>query len=252
MKYCSDFIVTEKLTLENNFFRLKLQSDTQLPKIEGGQFVQVLTKQNEGNSLRIPISINDVCYDTNSMFLLIQIVGEGTEALSRTQIGEKVNIIFPLGNGFAVEGNKVLMVGGGVGVAPFLYLAKLYNKIGIKPNMLIGARTDKHLLLLDEFAAYANVHITTQYGSKGTKGLVTEHSILSEPFDRIYCCGPTPMMKAVAVMAIKSNTPCYLSLEESMACGVGACLCCVVETTDGHNRCTCTEGPVFSALELYK
>ena len=252
MKYCRDFLITENIALENNFFRLTLQSDVELPRINGGQFVQVLTKENDGKSLRLPISINDVCYKSNSIYLLIQIVGGGTLALSRMNIGEKVNIIFPLGNGFEVKDKKILLIGGGVGIAPFLYLAKQYNEVGVKPDILIGARTDRHIPMLDSFARFGNLQITTEDGSLGVKGLVTEHPVLGEQFDRIYCCGPTPMMRSVAALAAKLGTPCYLSLEEKMACGFGACLCCVVKTTDEHNKCTCIEGPVFNAIELYK
>ncbi|MDR1006213.1 MAG: dihydroorotate dehydrogenase electron transfer subunit [Bacteroidales bacterium] len=249
MKYCSDFVVADKVMLENNFFRLALKSKSKLPSIIPGQFVQVLTTENNGNNLRLPISINDICEKNNIIYLLIQIIGEGTRTLSRVEIGERVNMIYPLGNGFDIAGDKVLFVGGGVGIAPFLHLAKAYHNNGIKPDVLIGARTDKHLLLLDEFKPYAELHITTEDGSMGTKGFVTAHPIFNTKFDRIYSCGPTPMMKVVADKAKQHNIPCWVSLEERMACGIGACLCCVVMTNEGH-KCTCTDGTVFNAADL--
>ncbi|MDR1725971.1 MAG: dihydroorotate dehydrogenase electron transfer subunit [Bacteroidales bacterium] len=248
MKYSIDFKVAEKRMLSDNFFRLALQSENPLPTINPGQFVQILPKHSNG--LRLPISINDVVSD-NIIYLLIRIVGSGTKMLADIEQGETVNMILPLGNGFPMlsadelrKGKRILMVGGGVGIAPFLHLAKEYAKCGITTDVLLGARTEKHILLEKELSQTANLHIATEDGSCGTKGLITAHEILKEHFDRIYCCGPLPMMKAVAsVVADKSK--CYVSLEERMACGVGACLCCVVKTADGHNRCTCTEGPVF-------
>ena len=121
---------------------------------------------------------------------------------------------------------------------------------GIEPTFLLGARTQADLLMLDEFKKYGRVFTTTEDGSAGEKGFVTNHSILQqEQFDRISTCGPTPMMKAVARLAREKGIDCEVSLENLMACGVGACLCCVEKTTEG-NLCVCKEGPVFNINRL--
>ena len=121
---------------------------------------------------------------------------------------------------------------------------------GIEPTFLLGARTQNDLLMLDEFKKYGRVFITTEDGSIGEKGFVTNHSVLQqELFDRISTCGPTPMMKAVARLALEKGIDCEVSLENLMACGVGACLCCVEKTTEG-NLCVCKEGPVFNIKRL--
>jgi dihydroorotate dehydrogenase electron transfer subunit len=167
--------------------------------------------------------------------------------------GESLNLILPLGNSFTIPSSndtRVLLVGGGVGVAPLLYLGSILQKQGFEVNFLLGARSKADLLQLCEFEKYGNVYTTTEDGSHGEKGYVTQHSILEgSNFDLIYTCGPTPMMKAVAAYAANSNVECEVSLENTMACGIGACLCCVTDSTDGH-VCVCTEGPVFNITKL--
>lgn len=143
-----------------------------------------------------------------------------------------------------------MLVGGGVGVAPLLYLGSELRQCGVEPTFLLGARSVSDLLLVDEFRKYGRVLITTEDGSAGERGFVTQHKVLGqECFDGIYTCGPTPMMKAVAAYARKTDTPCEVSLENMMACGLGACLCCVEKTTEG-NLCVCKDGPVFNINRL--
>ena len=145
---------------------------------------------------------------------------------------------------------KILLVGGGVGVAPLLYMGAEMAKKGMEPTFLLGARTSKDLLMLDIFKRYGRVCVTTEDGSEGEKGFVTNHSLLqTEQFTRIATCGPTPMMKAVAEFARKTDVECEVSLENLMACGLGACLCCVEKTTEG-NLCVCKDGPVFNIRKL--
>jgi len=180
------------------------------------------------------------------------LVGDGTKTLAATPIGKKVNMILPLGNNFSKpeSSDKVLLIGGGVGVAPLLMLGKEIKEQGLKVTFLLGARSAKDLLELDEFIKYGEVFTTTEDASAGEKGFVTQHSILQkENFTRIYTCGPKPMMQAVAKYASLKNIECEVSLENSMACGIGACLCCVEDTVDGH-VCTCTTGPVFNIKKL--
>ena len=163
-----------------------------------------------------------------------------------------MNVLLPLGNGFTILEDKsarVLLVGGGVGSAPLYGLAQELKRIGQDFAILIGARAAKDLYRRDEFEALGRVEYTTEDGSLGEKGYVTNHSLLKEKFDYIYTCGPKPMMMAVAKYARENSIPCEASLENKMACGLGACLCCVEDTTSG-NRCVCTDGPVFSIDEL--
>lgn len=219
--------------------------------IRPGQFVQVATPAN-ATYLRRPISVCNVDLEANQLWLLIRRAGAGTKALCDVTEGDTLNLIYPLGNGFTVEAGKqrVLLIGGGVGVAPLLYLgAKLKDQCGIAPEFLLGARSEADLLLVDNFAQIGNVNISTDDGSAGEHGLVTTNSVLNNRFDRIYCCGPMPMMKAVARIARSKAIDCEVSLENVMACGVGACLCCVEKTVKG-NLCVCQDGPVFNIDQL--
>jgi len=218
-----------------------------LPAILPGQFVQVAAN-TPGVFLRRPISINDVNYDQNTIDLLIRKAGKGTSTLVALKEGDKLNILLPLGNGFSFDvasGSRLLLIGGGVGVAPLLYLGRKIKEAGHKPEFLLGARSAADLLELDDFAAVGTVHVSTEDGSMGEHGLVTRHSALEGNIDTIYCCGPAPMMKAVAAIARERAINCEVSLENMMACGLGACLCCVENTVKG-NVCVCTEGPVFN------
>jgi dihydroorotate dehydrogenase electron transfer subunit len=189
----------------------------------------------------------------NELLLLVAMVGDGTRRLGELKVGDIVNCILPLGNGFTMPqeaSERILLVGGGVGVAPLLYMGAEMKKAGIEPTFLLGARTKADLLEIDLFRQYGRVFITTEDGSEGEKGFVTNHSILNqEHFDRISTCGPTPMMKAVARYARQNNVDCEASLENLMACGLGACLCCVEKTTEG-NLCVCKDGPVFNIKKL--
>ena len=145
---------------------------------------------------------------------------------------------------------KVLLVGGGVGVAPLLMLGSELKEKGHTPIFLLGARTKDDLLLIDKYKEISTTYVTTEDASEGEKGFVTQHSVLQkEKFDFICCCGPGPMMKAVSQYASKVAIECEVSLENKMACGIGACLCCVENTTKG-NVCVCKEGPVFNIKKL--
>lgn len=249
MKYCNDFTVLENEVVNSAFFKLRLKSERPLCEIRAGQFVELKVQEPNSVLLRRPISIHDIDKSTNEIVLLIQKVGKGTNILSKLKKGEKVNMIYPLGNGFECKGKSVLLVGGGVGTAPLLLLAKQFAQIGTRPKVLLGFRSKDQLMDTTEFAKYADVFISTQDGSVGEQGLVTENSVFAQSFDAVYTCGSTPMMKAVAKSCEERNIECFVSLENKMACGIGACLCCVQQTTSGH-RCTCTEGPVFQSKEI--
>ena len=144
----------------------------------------------------------------------------------------------------------MLLVGGGVGVAPLLLLGKQLRATEAETTFLLGARSVSDLLQLQHFRTFGTVCVTTEDGSEGEKGFVTQHTLLrGERFDRVYVCGPKPMMISVAKWARSAGVPCEVSLENVMACGLGACLCCVEDTQEGH-VCVCTEGPVFNIEQL--
>lgn len=252
-KFILDLIVKENKTLNSQYYLLILTSKEQLPEMLPGQFVEVRVDNAPTTFLRRPISINYVDYSTNELWLLVQIAGAGTAKLSTLNKGDLINLILPLGNSFTLPHEKdanILMIGGGVGIAPLLFWGAYLHKKGYQCNFLLGGRSKDNLLQLCEFDQFGKVYTTTEDGTHGEKGFVTQHSVLrASNFDYIYSCGPTPMMKAVASYALKNNIFCEVSLENTMACGIGACLCCVTDTTEG-NLCVCTEGPVFNITKL--
>ncbi len=231
---------------------LRLRSEQSLPDIMPGQFVQVRVDGAPSTYLRRPISIHDVDLQHNELSLLVQQVGEGTRQLAKSIVGSTINLVLPLGNGFSLpeQGERCLLVGGGIGIAPLYYFAKTLNDIGVRPFMLLGGKTRTDLIRLSDYQRLGTVFVTTEDGSLGEKGFVTMHSVWQQQvFDKIYVCGPKPMMKAVARLADEKNIWCEVSLENLMACGLGACLCCVEDTVDGH-VCVCKEGPVFNIRRL--
>ncbi|MDR2120292.1 MAG: dihydroorotate dehydrogenase electron transfer subunit [Tannerella sp.] len=252
-KYLLDLEVKENKRLHHDYCLLKLTSADPLPAMKPGQFAEVRVDGSASTFLRRPISINYVDRAANELWLLVRPVGAGTHRMADCRTGDTMNLLLPLGNGFSIPhepNRKLLLVGGGVGVAPLLFLGSTLKEAGYNPHFLIGARTGDDLLLSDDFRRLGTVYITTENGSTGEKGLVTQHSILSDGrFDRIYACGPKPMMIAVAGYAASAGISCEVSLENTMACGIGACLCCVEKTVNGH-VCTCTEGPVFNINQL--
>ena len=252
-KYLLDLTVKSVERIHERYVLIKLTDDKQLPEMQPGQFVEIRVDGSPTTYLRRPISINFVDQAQNELWLLVAAVGDGTRRLAQLQAGDTLNCLLPLGHGFtmpASSSERFLLVGGGVGVAPLLYMGAEMHRQGNEPTFLLGARTAKDLLMLDIFKRYGRVCVTTEDGSEGEKGFVTNHSLLlKEQFSRIATCGPTPMMKAVARYARQSNTECEVSLENLMACGLGACLCCVEKTTEG-NLCVCKEGPVFNIRKL--
>lgn len=252
-KYVLDLIVSSVGHINDKYVLIKLTHTEKLPPMAPGQFVEIRIDGSATTFLRRPISINFVDRQANELWLLVAAIGDGTRALARLKSGDKLNCVLPLGNTFttpSTEASKVLLVGGGVGVAPLLFFGKELHDKGFSPVFLLGARSAKDLLLLDEFEKYGEVCVTTEDGSAGEKGFVTNHSVLQRiKFDQISTCGPKPMMMAVARYAHSCGIYCEASLENKMACGVGACLCCVEGTRKG-NLCVCKEGPVFNVNDL--
>lgn len=220
-----------------------------LPSCAPGQFVEVLVPQSVDTFLRRPISI--YYSDAQSLGMLVRVAGKGTRQLSQCRVGEVVNVLFPLGNRFTPPAGKApLLVGGGVGIAPLLKLGEEMASQGIRPTFLLGGKGQLSFPDLSRYEGCGRLLLTTEDGSMGEKGFVTQHSILTqEHFSEVYVCGSTPMMKAMAAWAKEQELPCEVSLENMMACGMGVCLCCVEPTTTGH-RCVCTDGPVFNTHSL--
>lgn len=252
-KYLLDLQVKSVERIHQRYVLIRLTDEKPLPDMLPGQFVEIRIDGSSTTFLRRPISINFVDRSLNELWLLVAEVGDGTRWLSTLQPGSMLNCLLPLGNGFTMPqqtADKVLLVGGGVGVAPLLYMGAEMQRQGCEPTFLLGARSAGDLLMLDSFERYGRVYVTTEDGSEGEKGFVTNHSLLQkEQFTRIATCGPTPMMKAVAAYARQVGVECEASLENLMACGLGACLCCVEKTTEG-NLCVCKEGPVFNVRKL--
>jgi dihydroorotate dehydrogenase electron transfer subunit len=254
-KQVDDFTVVSNIRVTSDFVVMTLKHPGILPVIEPGQFIQVRVDQTPATYLRRPISVHDVDYGQNTLRILVQEVGEGTKWIASRNIGDTINLVYPLGNWFQMPENgqdKVLLVGGGCGVAPLLLLGKKLKANGIEPRYLIGARSAQNLMQLDEYAQLGEVFVTTEDGSQGSKGFVIHHPVMktqTPDFNLIYTCGPEPMMKVLAKYAANHQMGCQVSLENNMACGFGACLCCVTATHKG-NKCTCIEGPVFDSKEL--
>ncbi len=222
-----------------------------------GQFVSVYSNDS-ARLLPRPISICEIDREKGTLRLVYRVQGEGTKEFSRLMPGDTVDLIGPIGNGYpleAAEGKRVFLVGGGIGIPPLVELAKqLKGKADVKA--VIGYR-NASLFLNEELSRYADLYIATEDGSLGTPGnvlnAITEQNLEA---DVIYACGPTPMLRALKAYAEEKNIVCYLSLEERMACGVGACLACVCRSADKdehshvHNKRVCAEGPVFLSSEI--
>ncbi len=253
-KYILDLTVNNVERLSSKHVLIRLTDSKPLPEMLPGQFVEVRVDGSPTTFLRRPISINFVDRTHNELWLMVAMIGDGTRQLGKLKVGDTLNCVLPLGNSFTLPLDlnikpSFLLVGGGVGMAPMLFLGAQLKEMGYDPTFLLGGRTKTDILELDLFNRFGRVCITTEDGSLGEKGFVTNHSVLAERFDRIYTCGPKPMMVAVAHYAKEKGVDCEVSLENMMACGLGACLCCVEKTTEG-NLCVCKEGPVFNVKRL--
>jgi dihydroorotate dehydrogenase electron transfer subunit len=251
-KRIEDLKVVGNKHINDDFFILELLGNTKIPEFKPGQFVQVKVEGSNETFLRRPISIHDVDYESNTFKLLIQIVGNATKALACLKNGDNLNLVYPLGNSFSLpsKNEKVLLVGGGCGIAPLLFLGRYLKANGCVPDVLLGFRNKERIIEFEEYLKIGNVFVTTEDGSMGERGFVTSHSVFStNQYDRICCCGPDKMMKSLAVYSRSRNITCEVSLENLMACGIGVCLCCVVDTVKG-NLCTCIDGPVFNVNDL--
>lgn len=267
-------VVVDQSSLGNGIYDLTLKTDKIAKAARAGQFVSVYSN-DKSKLLPRPISLCGINRADDTIRLVYRVTGEGTgtEEFSRLVRGDKVRLLGPLGNGFTVEpGKKAFLIGGGIGVPPMLQLAKDINAGIVQTsgeeknsgqagavcdmNIVMGYR-DENTFLLDEFKEQAASFVATEDGSVGTKGNVMnaiEENHLQA--DVIFACGPMPMLRAIKKYAEEKKIKAYISLEEHMACGVGACLGCVVKTKEVdhhshvHNARICTDGPVFDAEEV--
>lgn len=253
-KEVRNLVVEKNIALNATNFLIVLKSPDSLPNLKPGQFVNIEIKDTSEIFLRRPFSVFDVDYNNNRMSLIVKILGRGSKKLTEIKNGDKLSVIFPLGKSFTYpdSDDKILLVGGGSGVAPMLFLAKESGLIKENVSLLLGARKKEDHINVEDYAKYGNLFFTSEDGSLGEKGFVTQHSVFKnnlKSFDKIYACGPDAMMKSIANEAKKENVFCEVSLENLMACGFGVCLCCIEPTVKG-NLCVCTEGPVFNINDL--
>lgn len=276
LKYKISTKIIKNTPVAAGYYRIAISNSAIAKSAEPGQFVMVKVAQDQQVLLRRPLGIHRVI--GNDIELLYQVVGPGTTRLSRRQAGEYLDIIGPLGNGFdyresVTENRAPILVAGGMGVAPLLFLAEKIigeNSLSLrisKVKVLIGARTRNHVLCAKEFKALGcDVRVATEDGSWGGKGYVTTllKRLLGENREsvtenRLYACGPRLMLKEISRICAYYHLPAQVSLEEHMACGIGACMGCAVKVrkipiTDNRESSTeyelkrvCKDGPVFSA-----
>ena len=254
MKYTQELCpILRKEQLNPTTFSFLVKSETAVQTMKGGQFANLLA---DGKTLRRPISVRDFDRTEGWIRFVFEVRGEGTGILSRKSEGDSLDILAPLGNGFSVDpSEKAVFVGGGIGVPPLLGASKAY---GGNATVLLGFRSRSAMILTEDFkASGADLRIATDDGSFGHHGFVTqllEQRLDEADCDAVYACGPKPMLMLTAAAAEKRGIRCMVSLEERMACGIGACLGCACKTRreDGSEtyRHVCKNGPVFDSREV--
>lgn len=248
-KLTGKVVSQEKMT--DDICSMWIQADEIAVNAKPGQFISVYTK-DASKLLPRPISLCEVDKENGRLRIVYRVVGAGTAEFSQYQAGDDITVMGPLGNGFTLKDKKAFLIGGGIGIPPMLELAKQLN---CEKQMVLGYRDV--LFLNDEFEKYGKVYVATEDGSAGTKGNVID-AIKANGLDAevIYACGPTPMLRALKAYAEENGIECWLSLEEKMACGIGACLACVCKSkekdhhTNVNNKRICKDGPVFLAQEV--
>ena len=242
-------VVSQQL-IAKNIFELTLQGEL-VQEMTPGQFVHVKVSDSQEPLLRRPISIANVDKQRNEFTMIYRAEGRGTQVLATNREGELVDVLGPIGNGFPVEaarpGQTALLVGGGIGVPPLYELSKQLNARGVKTIHVLGFQSDDVCFYEEQFTALGDTYYATVDGTKGTKGFVTTvFEEVNPQFDLFYSCGPLPMLRALE--NYYTDKPGYMSFEERMACGIGACFACVCDTTASQDKAyvkVCSDGPVF-------
>lgn len=253
MSFRERVVITKTACIGTGIFEMWFKTEKMAGEAKPGQFVSVYS--NDGSRL-LPRPISICGIKDDELRIVYRIVGAGTNEFSKLTAGQEIDVQGPLGNGYDVNApyasKKAIIFGGGIGIPPMLELAK---QLKCEKEIVLGYRDE--LFLNEEFEPYGNVTIATEDGSCGTKGNVLD-AVKSNGISGavIYACGPTPMLRAIKAYALENDIECYISLEEKMACGIGACLACVCKTKekDEHSQVNntriCKEGPVFNAKEV--
>jgi dihydroorotate dehydrogenase electron transfer subunit len=249
--------VVKQTKIAEDIFNLIIKAPEIAEQAVAGQFVSLYTR-DAGKLLPRPISLCGIDRQNGTLRLVYRVVGGGTAEFSRLTAGDTIDVLGPLGNGFRLEAEAPILMGGGIGIPPMLELAKEFSEKGLGRkdiSVVLGYRDEA--FLAEDFRKYATVYLSSDSGIIGTKGNVIDCAREREVSgDMIFACGPTPMLRAIKQYAGEKNLPAQLSLEEKMACGVGACLACVCHSTqvDDHskvnNKRVCKDGPVFFAEEV--
>lgn len=243
--------VIKQEKIATDVYSMWIRTDKVASEAKPGQFISIYC--NDGSRmLPRPISICEIDKNNNSLRVVYRVVGKGTDEFSKYQVNDDIEIMGPLGNGFPKKERKAFLIGGGIGIPPMLQLAK---ELDCEKQIVLGYRDE--LFLNEELENYGKVYVATEDGSFGTKGNVLD-AIRENALDAdvLYACGPTPMLRAIKEYAMANNIEAWISLEEKMACGIGACLACVCkskekdEHTNVNNKRVCKDGPVFLAEEV--
>lgn len=250
-KFKEQAIIIRQEEIADDIYSIWLRTEQIAQTAKAGQFISVYC----GDGSRIlprPISICEIDQADGAIRIVYRIAGKGTEEFSKLHTSDQLEIVGPLGNGFPKKSQRAFLIGGGIGIPPMLQLAR---ELKCEKQIVLGFRDE--LFLMDEFKTQGDVYVATEDGSAGTEGnvldAIRENGLKA---DIIYACGPTPMLRAIKEYAIENNIECWISMEEKMACGIGACLACVCKSKnkDSHtnvkNKRICKEGPVFLAREV--
>lgn len=245
--------VVKNEKLAKNTFKITVKANLVKEMNTPGQFVNIKIPKTEEFLLRRPISICEINKEKNNFVMIYKTVGEGTKIISQLKAKEKIDILAPLGNGYNMDslkkGQTALLIGGGIGVPPLYELAKQFKQKGIKTIHILGFNTKEEVFYEENFKKIGKTYIATADGSYGEKGYVTD--IIKQKnikYDKYYSCGPILMLKEIKKLENKKQG--YLSLEERMACGVGACYGCICKTKSSSTKRVCYDGPVFKAEEI--
>lgn len=250
-KFKETALIMGQEEIAKGVFSTWLKTEEIAANAKAGQFISVYCREGS-RLLPRPISICEIDGGNGALRIVYRVVGKGTEEFSAMKAGDKIEILGPLGNGFPIKEKKAFLIGGGIGIPPMLQLAK---ELDCEKNIILGYKDE--LFLNDELKEYGNVFVATEDGSCGTCGnvldAIRENALEA---DIIYACGPTPMLRAIKEYASEKDIETWLSLEEKMACGIGACLACVCKSKEKdshshvHNKRVCKDGPVFLAGEV--